>query len=291
MTWIDHLDNPLVAPRWWSWIVGDPSVLTPEESGNGFWMFANNVTGIYTYRSNDGFKWTMVNRVDWNGNRPWILKTDKSYFLFYQRFSRLFQKSHLVVRQSENLNTWSKPVPVLRPDLDWEGLNISNACVILLNNKYRLYYSADLVYLKDMGFSEPKNISFAESDSPLGPYVKYGRPILGPGKDLGAGAIKVYQGLMDGFLTGFTNRIFKENGKSSSAIFMARSKDGIYWELSDKPILFPSDNSWKSAHVYQLDVKHVGGDLFMWYNARNGYRFATEKIGLAIHKGSKLDWS
>ena len=36
MSWQDHPANPLVRPRWWSWLVGDPCVLTPSQTPDGW---------------------------------------------------------------------------------------------------------------------------------------------------------------------------------------------------------------------------------------------------------------
>ena len=34
--------------------------------------------------------------------------------------------------------------------------------------------------MADMGFEEPKYVSFAEADNPFGPFVKHGAPVLSP---------------------------------------------------------------------------------------------------------------
>ena len=293
MPWTDHPDNPLVRPRWWSWIVGDPSLLSPDQTPDGSWrMFCNNVQGIYHYRSDDGLRWRFVQRIDANGFRAWVLPWQGRFHLYYQRFHRLWQASTIVHRSSDDLLQWSERSEALRPELDWEGQNVSNACVLPApDGGLWMYYSADLVYLKDMGFSEPEHISRAWAPGPDGPWEKLGRSVLGPEpghrfRDRGAGAMKVYAGLLDGYLAGFQNGIYKDaQGRSASAILLLRSPDGITWEEHpDNPIISPSGDEprWRRAHVYQMDVKRVGDALWMYYNARDGWMIGMERIGLAV---------
>ncbi len=293
MSWTDHPDNPLLRPRWWSWIVGDPSVISPDRTPDGAWrMFCNNVQGIYQYRSDDGLRWSLVQRIDHNGFRAWVLPWQGRFHLYYQRFHRLWQASVMVHRSSDDLIHWSSAAVVLRPGLPWEGANVSNACVLPApDGGLWMYYSADLVYLKDMGFSEPKHISRAWAPAPEGPWRKHGQPVIGPEpghryRDRGAGAIKVYSGLLEGSYAGFQNGIYKdEQGRSASAILLLRSPDGLDWqEYPHNPIVAPSGDHprWRRAHVYQMDVVRVGDALWMYYNARDGWMIGVERIGLAV---------
>ena len=53
-----HLANPLVEPADGDWVIGDPTVLLPEESPDGRWhMFAYGVMGIHHLTSEDGLTW------------------------------------------------------------------------------------------------------------------------------------------------------------------------------------------------------------------------------------------
>lgn len=308
MSWADHTSNPLVRPRWWSWIVGDPSVLSPVQTPDRSWrMFCNNVQGIYHYRSDDGLRWRLVQRIDHNGFRAWVLPWRGRFHLYYQRFHRLWQASVMVYRSSDDLESWSSAETVLRPELTWEGANVSNACVLpapedtpSAKGGLWMYYSADLVYLKDMGFSEPKWISRAWAPGPEGPWRKLGEPILGPEpghrfRAGGAGAMKVYTGLLDGHLAGFQNGIYRdEGGRSASAILLLRSPDGLVWEEHPaNPIIAPSGGEprWRRAHVYQMDVKRVGEALWMYYNARDGWMIGVERIGLAVLEDADTLWA
>ena len=302
MPWTDHPDNPLVGPRWWSWLVGDPCVLSPGQTHDKRWrMFCNNVQGIYQYVSDDGLSWQLEQRVDAVGFRAWVLPWEGRYHLYYQRFHSLFRRSVMVWRASDDLHRWSDPRVVLRPELPWEGEHVSNACVLPApDGGLWQYYSADQVFLKDMGFWEPKHISRAWAPAPEGPWTKHGDPILGPEpghrfRDAGAGAIKIYDGLLDGWLTGFQNGIFQdEQGRSSSVVLLLRSRDGLAWEEHPtNPILTPSGGEprWRRAQVYQVDVKRVGDALWMYYNARDGWRFGVERIGLTILDDARDLWA
>lgn len=300
MYWKDHPRNPLVGPRWWSWLAGDPCVLSPEATPDGhWWMFANEVTGIYARRSADGIRWHLAGRLSTLGNRPWVLPHEGRWYLYYQDFRRLWTRSRIVCRTSEDLRHWSRPRTVLHPDLPWEGHDLSNACVFPRDGAFWMYYSANAVFLRDMGFSEPSHVSLARAAHPLGPWKKLGEPVLAPEpghrfRERGAGALKVYPDLLPGWLVGFENGIYRDDrGRSGSAILLLRSRDGLRWEdHPENPILSPSGGEprWRRAHVYQLDVVPVGDALWMYYNARSGWRFGVERIGLAVLEDRARLW-
>ncbi|MDR2148031.1 MAG: hypothetical protein LBE91_16410 [Tannerella sp.] len=161
-----------------------------------------------------------------------------------------------------------------------------NPCVILLpDGRYRIYYSGGTVYLSDCGYGEPKNIFCAESDNPLGPFKKRGEPILTPDVNLpyrnyGCGGFKVF-GYKSGYIAFYNPIYIDENQKSRSEIRMLYSVDGIDWKESDyNPIVTPDSNyAWRSAIIYQLDVIFWDDALWMYFNAREGWRGGIERIG------------
>ena len=70
--------------------------------------------------------------------------------------------------------------------------------VRIFEDKWRLHYSGDTVWLDDAGYEELKYIGYAEAEEPWGKFEKYPRPILGPDvsiahRNLGADAIKVFR--------------------------------------------------------------------------------------------------
>ena len=147
------------------------------------------------------------------------------------------------VKHTEDFKNWSKSTDLIVPDLPWERestpgferIQARNPCVVkTLEGKYRLYYSAGTVKLEDCGYEEPRYISYAESEDPLGPYVKYGTPILQPDaliphRNYGAGAIKVF-GYENGYLALYNSIYTDTENHSRSAINVLLSEDGVLWK-------------------------------------------------------------
>jgi len=290
LNWRQHPDNPLVEPVWPEWLLGDPVVLPPEKSPDHCWhMFLNTVLFIYHYTSENGVRWERRRRVC-RGMRAFLIEDGGEYFLFHE-LNSLPWKSRIVVRRSQDLWKWEPPRTVLRPSLKWErgaARVVSCPCVVRDGDIYRLYYSSGQVFLPDLGFAEQKYIGVAESDSLSGPYRKRAEPILEPDgghpfRNLGAGAIKVYRDGENSRWVAFNNGIYRDDhGRSRSAIIAMVSDDGIDWTETGGPIIQP-DSGWRRALVYQLDaVPRPGGELWIYYNSRDGWRFGVERIGLEI---------
>lgn len=289
--WKDHPENPLVAPPFPGFLLGDPAVVLPGESPDGLWhMFANTLTGIHHFTSTDGVHWRRRARV-FGGMRAFVFEDEGIFYLFYEEFTVPMFRSHVSVRTSTDLWEWGERRVVLEPSLGWErvlGHTCGNPCVVRVGDRYRLYYSAALVFLRDLGFCEPLHIGAAEAASVAGPFEKLPEPIISPSADnafmnLGAGAIKVVRNEGRGLYYGFANGIYRDTeGRSRSAIMLLSSADGLAWESAyPEPVIAPRGHGWKRAFVYQLDVHRVGDEMWLWYNARSGWRFGVERIGLA----------
>ena len=154
--------------------------------------------------------------------------------------------------------------------------------------KYWLYYSAGTVFLPDALYFEPTYIGLARSDNLLGPYQKETEPLISPAADdpyrnMGAGSMKVLEREWNGRLIGFNNGIYRDaEGNSRSAIMIISSLDGISWSnLCPGPIISP-EPGWKQAFVYAFDVRRVGQELWLYYNARDGWFKGRERLGLAV---------
>lgn len=289
--WKDYPANPLICPPFPGFLLGDPSVLLPDESPDEAWhLFANTLFAIHHYTSRDGINWRRIARVC-PGMRPYVLREDNTYFLLCEEFAIPMFKSHIVIRSSRDLLNWSEKKIIITPELPWEkqlGHTCGNPCLVKNNGNYFLYYSAGLVFLPDLGFCEPLHIGVAKAHDISGPYEKRDEPIISPDtkepyRNLAAGALKVIcLPEIEGFV-GFNNGIYSdESGKTRSAILALRSRDGIQWDkMYDEPVISPGGYSWKKALVYQLDVKRVGDEMWLYYNARSGWRFGRECIGLA----------
>ncbi|MHB8896416.1 MAG: hypothetical protein ACYC99_14720 [Candidatus Geothermincolia bacterium] len=293
--WVDDPRNPLIEPPRPEFLLGDPAVVLPGEAPDGLWhMFANTLLGIQHYTSPDGIAWDRHRKIG-PGFRANVIRDGDAFFMFYERFSVPQVRSHVAVRRSVDLWRWSSSVKILEPTLSWEGgaasRNVGNPCVVKLAGGYRLYYSAGVVFHRDLGFCEPRHIGVAHSESIVGLYEKNDAPLIpmdaaDPHRNRGAGAIKVIYDPGRETWYGFNNGIFRdEDGKTRSAIMLMSSPDGLAWkDVYPRPVVGPGGDGWKKALVYQLDVKRVGGEMWMYYNARSGWRFGKERIGLATCK-------
>lgn len=291
LLWKDHPADPLIRPPFPEWIIGDPAVVLPEDSPDRRWhLFAwGVVVGIHHYVSDDGIRWDRRGRAV-RGLRPFVLKEDGVFHLFYEH---MVGPIHTRIERvsSNDLEQWSRPEVVLEPTLPWEGhffRAAGNPCVVRRDGQYWLYYSAGAVWLKDCGFIEPWNIGVARSKSLGGPWVKHQQPLIEPSysvphRNHGAGALKVFPDPVSGRLLGFNNGIFIDaEARSRSDIRLLLSDDGLSWsEAWDRPLVQP-EPGWKNALVYALDVHAVGDELWMYYNARDGWAIGQERIGLAI---------
>ena len=290
LTFVDHVSNPLIRPPFPEFVIADPTFLPPADTPDGRWhLYAHGILlGIHHYVSDDGVAWRHLGRVCW-GMRPNLVRDGDGYLLFVERM-RSLQHSVIAMARSGDLVRWTPLQVVMEPSLPWEGelgrMN-SNPSLVRCDDGWRLYYSASLCFLKDCGFPEPKHIGVAFADRPEGPWRKHPTPLLSPSPDVphrnhGAGAIKVVRH-GDGFL-GFTNGIYIDaDGHSRSDIRLLTSDDGIAWEYaSDRSLVTWEGDGWKKALVYALDARRVGDEWRMYYNARSGWRFGVERIGLAV---------
>jgi hypothetical protein len=298
----EHPANPLIRAPFPSPVIADPTFLPPDEGPDGRWhLFAHSLLGIHHFTSEDGVAWHRRELLWRNALRAFVLRGATDYLLLYEKCRLMMPilpgvawHSHVELRRSTDLQRWSEPTVVLRPDLSWHaepgrGRAVGNPCVVPTGGGYRLYYSAGLVFLPDCGFCEPRFIGVAEGDGAAGPFAPMLEPILGPSADdplanAGAGAIKVLA-VEDGFV-GFQNAIAwdERRRRSSSAIRLLDSPDGVTWRvLRPEPLLAPAPG-WKQSHVYALDVRLVGGRLWLYFNARNRAHWlrGREAIGLAI---------
>lgn len=294
-TWVDYPGNPLIRPPSPEFLLGDPSVVLPGDSPDGRWhMFANTLLGVQHYTSGDGLDWAR-HRVIGPGFRVNVVNEGGAFYMFYEHFGVPQFRSHVAVRRSRDLWRWTRPEKVLIPTLPWEGgsisRNVGNPCVLKTGDGFRLYYSAGVVFHRDLGFCEPRHIGVANASAIMGPYEKSTRPMLpmdpeDPYRNRGAGAIKVYYEEDSGRYMGFNNGIYLDaQGRTRSAILLLSSEDGLTWDaVGNDPVVRPEGDGWKRALVYQLDVKRVGGEMWMYYNARSGWRFGRECIGLATCK-------
>ena len=282
-------NNPVLKNPFNSFVVADPSLLTPDKSHDGkYHLFCHTFYGVYRYDSENGIDFRRVKRILPRAMRPNINYINGKYYLFYERTQTLLKnalsvvggkwKSEIYVTESDDLENWSKPKLVIgktRPfEEDEHGQSISNPFLLEKEDGYRLYYSCGQTFIKDCGFCEPTHISFAESRNADNGYVSRTEPIISPDKDieylnLCSGCLKVYR-LADCYI-GLQNGIYMKDGKSHSAIMLLRSDDGENFEFV-KHFLEPQmcgDNEWMAQFVYASHLVFYNGDLRLYFNARN----------------------
>lgn len=304
--WVDLPENPLIGNEYDNpeMAIGDPQILTPNDFDGKWHMFfhgfhfAPDATTFFHQVSDDGIHWQEVERVNGEIEMQYLFCDGDQWIQYYTCTTsktgncELKKKGSNIIRArtTKDFVTWTEPVDLIYPETpaEREGYNVQarNPCVILLpNGKYRLYYSAGTVHLRDAGYGEPKYIFCAESDNPLGPFIKLGDPILSPDVNLpyrnyGCGAIKVF-GYENGYVAFYNPIYIDREQKSRSEIRMLVSDDGLSWiEADDNPIIAPNPAyPWRSAIVYQLDVVNHNDALWMYFNAREGWRGGIERIG------------
>lgn len=282
--------NPVLKPFDKSFVVADPSLLTPDKSPDKMWhMFFHTNFGVYHFVSDDGISFKKVCRLLQRAMRPNINFVNGTYYLFYERTAPLLMNalnliglakwhSEIYVVESKDLKSWSTPKKVIsntKPfEKDKRGIAISNPFLLKNDDKYTLYYSCGLTFIKDCGFCEPTYISYAQSNEVTEGYISADKPLISPDKDnpylnLCSGCLKVYR-VKDGYV-GFQNGIYDNNGKSESAIIMLSSADGKSFKF-EKMVLQPQmayGNDWMKQFVYASHLVRYKNKLRLYFNARD----------------------
>lgn len=282
--------SPVLKPFDGSFVVADPSLLTPDNSHDGKWhMFFHSTFGIYHFISDDGIDFKKVQKIVGRAMRPNINRIDGRYYLFYERTRPLIMnalnvvnavewKSEIYVTESCDLISWSKPRAVITDARGFEksdrGSSISNPYLLRENGINRLYYSCGLTYIDDCKFCEPTYISYAESKNIACGYVSAEKPVISPDKNnpylnLCSGCLKVYK-LLDGYI-GIQNGIYEKDGNSYSAIILLTSTDGIFFEF-EKVLVEPAvshGKDWMKQFVYASHLVKYGNSLRLYFNGRD----------------------
>lgn len=295
-------NNPIVKNPTESFVIADPSVLTPDMCHDKKWhLFCHTFFGAYHYESDDGISFKKVQRVVPRAMRPNINYIGGRYYLFYERTRPVIcnamtlvgakWKSEIYCTESDNLRNWSKPYLVLGKtrafEVDKNGQALSNPFLIKTGESYRLYYSCGQTFIKDCGFCEPTHISFAESRRIANGYLSRTAPIISPDKNkkhlnLCSGCLKVYK-LKDCYI-GLQNGIFEENGKSHSAIMLLKSDDGVNFDFV-RHFLVPQKcgkSNWMAQYVYACCLTYYEGKLRLYFNARNVSNNLTGRESIGI---------
>jgi len=277
MIFTDYPNNPLIRPPFPSPIIADPSVLTPNESPDRLWhLFAHSIFGLHHYTSPDGISWNHTRFLFPLSIRPYVYKENETFYLLYEKLTNILKfphyDSHLELRSSTNLVTWSKPIIIPIPGSE---KNTGNPCLIKHKNTYYLFCSTGLVYLPDCHFCEPKSMVVTTSKYILGPFKL--RHITSKGVTANR-ICKTVNGFL-GLQTTFY--LDASTGHTRSRIRLVRSKNLLNWTVLSDSIIKP-DQPWKKSFVYVGNLKQYANQFRIYYNARNGWLFGTESIGLSL---------
>ena len=60
----------------------------------------------------------------------------------------------------------------------------------------------------------------------------------------------------------------KDPGKNIRALFFIASTDGIYWNSSKEPVLYPDKDGWDSREIYRASLVKDQDTNRIWYSAR-----------------------
>ena len=297
-----YKNNPIIKNPAESFVVADPSVLTPDMCHDKKWhLFCHTFFGVYHYESNDGINFKRVKRIVQRAMRPDINYIDGRYYLFYERTRPVILnalsligvkwKSEIYCVESTDLINWTEPYLVLGKTRSFEedshGSALSNPFLIKRGENYRLYYSCGQTFIKDCGFCEPTHINFAESKEITKAYTSRTSPIISPDKsikhlNLCSGCLKVYE--LKNCYIGLQNGIYEENGKSHSAIMLLKSDDGENFSYV-RHFLVPQKcgkSNWMAQYVYACCLTYYEGKLRLYFNARNVSNNLTGRESIGI---------
>lgn len=301
------------------WVLGDPTVLVLGNQIHMFANEVFHGINHFVASINNPESFTFVDYVTKlpGSARPYVYydESANSVILFYEQYEfPFYNASAIVFREAVPDDVdgdgsytlrWRSgpPTEILSPELPWETIGTERVGnpYVFFNKKeaeYWLYYSASSVHLDDSNIDEPIYIGLAAAPSPRGPFVrKTDKPVQFRGGDvagttvLGVGSIKLIAqpGTNDNELWALSNHITQEisSNRTGSSITSVRSFDnGISWEVVNPNLIAPTPDAdpatWKQAYCYGFDTLTDPLDdkyMLTYYNARNGWKHASESIG------------
>jgi len=193
--------------------------------------------------------------------RPYVLDEDGTYTMWYAGHSA----SRVVICRATSSDglKWDRQGPVFEPYAPWEKSSVMCPSVLRTSDgQYHMWYSGGERY-------EPDAIGYAISRDGINWTRAQDKPVLWPDarsaweRDRVAGAhVFQHEGHLYAAYIGFAN------GFEDSAIGIARSTDGIYWQRhAGNPVLTrgrPGD--FDSINVYKPFVVIEDGTWRMWFN-------------------------
>lgn len=326
-------------------ILGDPSVVLIDDYIH---MWSNTiVTGIKHYTAPKDRPWDMKEvgtSIHYPGSiRPYAHfdKEKRKLILFYEQMSLIANPTSQGAQMPYDSGTmqqceadvdgplafwFGKSTLVLEPMKDsWESSSqsrIGNTYVHYDKNasKWRLFYSANKIWIPDSEIAEPRALGVAESDSIYGPWKRINddKPIEldghdcwsdnSKGKDLcdytmpgtnltviGHGSCKLIDVDNSGgndFGLSICNRLTSDPArkekypdKYTGSTISLMQQNGLGFVTTMPEFVGPSliEGDWKEAYAYGYDTIPDPSDpesLLVYYNGRDGWKGKGEVMGM-----------
>lgn len=308
--WYSFSDEPIATRGHLTPRLCDPAFLLPEESPDGLWhMFAHTWLGVEHFTSTSGLEWKRQHLLFSRGHSPFILKEGNTYYLLYELHDKLYfskskdtrKESRIMISSSSDLSLWSEPKLVLDsidiPNAKYkEGkLRISRPQLVHIDGHYRLYFGAGEVLMYDTNQKTTARLMCADSEFIEGPYDLVPTPLIGIEPDseyrnLAVGSVRVVP-CIDGLAAVECAYFYDEKrNKSSSAMLLLLSRDGLEWEIG-KVMQMTADDGWANRYITSADLRYKEKeDTWYCYYSANGYSKhfhfmpVKESLGLLLGK-------
>eukprot|EP00434_Breviolum_minutum_P015471 symbB.v1.2.013629.t1/scaffold970.1/size148061/2 len=308
----DWAKNPIIQPpSFLNWIVGDPTV---QRIGDEIHMWTNGALAdiqhyVADVKDPTNFKKLGDSIYGFGTVRPfaYLDEANNKVVLFYEKYEFPYVFASRMMAAEAEIGKWefSNFTTILESELPWEKFGekrVGNPFVFYnaVKGKYWLYYSTSMIHLSDSNVDEPLNLGLAESDNLMGPYTRIlTEPLTIPSGFTGLfikghgslKMIKVPEAEMDkdGVGVAVCNRLTLNpaTNQTGSTLSLLRTTDGgLSYEPVIAPFIGPTlvDGSWKEAYCYGFDTLPDPNDsqsVLIYYNARNGWKDATEQVGVS----------
>lgn len=308
----DYEGNPILMPsELGEWLLGDPTLLQlgdelhlwGNEVFHGILHFSAKLTDVTNFTKVE----TSVRLPGANRAYAHFDAARNTVILFYEQYyPPLFRSSKIQWVESKVDGTWkwSAPTVALEPTLEWEMIGtkrVGNPFVFFNSqvSKWWMYYSASSVHLDDADIDEPLHLGLAQADDLRGKWTRVtATPLVIVGgfqnaTVLGIGSLKLVKGLNgDGTpRVALCNRVTRHdvtNVTGSTISSLKSVNGGLSWQVETAALITPTPaadpRTWKESYVYGFDtfVSPLDSNwTLVFYNARNGWRHATEAIGVS----------
>ena len=310
--WYSFSDEPIATRNAFTPRLCDPAYLLPEESPDGLWhLFAHTWVGIDHFTSTSGLEWTREHRVFTRAHSPFIFREGTTYYLLYEIHDRDFfnkekdrlKNSRIMITSSTDLALWSEPKLLLDTDKIPEAVfqegaaRISRPQLVFWEGRYRLYFGAGETRIYDTGQKATARLMYAESDYIEGPYRINHDALLeiepdSEYRNRAVGSVRIVP-CSDG-MAGLECAYYydRERNKSTSAILLLTSEDGLSWS-EPKLVQKSPEEGWSSRYISSVDLRYKENEdtWYCYYSANSVIKekhlvYVKESLGLLLGKDS-----